>query len=286
MKLLVSGLNGFTGRHLAPMARAEGWQVVGLDCDLNDAKALQAAIDTVAADAVLHLAGISFTDHPDSSEIYRVNTVGTTMLLQALVCTPKRPAKVVLASSASVYGNSLATPIAESQPVAPVSHYAASKLAMESLARTYQDELVVVIARPFNYTGPGQNSKFLVPKLVEHFAQQRAAINLGNLDVRREVNDVRFACEAYLGLLRAGQAGQTYNICTGLSYSVADLLRALSDMTGQQIEVTVDPAFMRRNEVHELYGDPTQLRLAVGHLRTYKLEDTLQWMLEDAKAGG
>lgn len=284
MKLLVTGLTGFTGRHLAPMASADGWQVHGLGCNLNDADAVQVAVDAHAADAVLHLAGISFTAHPDSTEIYRANTVGSTTLLQALARTPKKPHKVVLASSASVYGNSDTVPIAENQPPAPMSHYAASKLAMEHLARVYMDRLPLVIARPFNYTGPGQSKHFLVPKLVEHFAQKRPTIALGNLHVRREINDVRYVCQAYLKLIEASQSGQTYNICTGLSFSVQDLLEALTAITDHQIEVTIDSNFVRQGELHELYGDPTRLQHAVGHLSGYCLQDTLRWMLTDAQA--
>ena len=284
MKLLVTGLAGFTGQHLAPMASAAGWQVIGLECDITDAQAVQEAVDSHGVDAVLHLAGISFTAHPDSTEIYRVNTVGTTTLLNALANSPKRPSKVVLASSASIYGNSDTVPITESQPPAPTSHYGASKLAMEHLARTYTDRLPVVIVRPFNYTGPGQGSRFLVPKLAEHFAQKRPAIALGNLHVRREINDVRFVCEAYLQLLEAGQAGQTYNICTGVSYSVQDLLQAMTQITGHEIEVTVDPAFVRRDELHELYGDPTRLGQTVGPLTAYRLQDTLHSVLASVQA--
>jgi GDP-6-deoxy-D-talose 4-dehydrogenase len=284
MKLLVTGLLGLTGHHLVPMATAAGWQVVGLDGDINDGQAMQDAIDSHAADALLHLAGVSFTAHPDSTEIYRVNTVGTTTLLQALVRTPKPPARVVLASSASIYGHSDTTPIAETQPPAPVSHYAASKLAMEHMARTYLDRLPVVIARPFNYTGPGQGTRFLVPKLVEHFSQKRPTIALGNLHIRREINDVRFVCEAYLRLIEAGEVGQAYNICTGASYCVQDLLHLLTQMTGHPIEVTIDPAFVRRDEPHELRGDPTRLQRVVGPLTDYSVQDTLQWMLDESQA--
>lgn len=282
MKLLVTGLSGFTGRHVAPVAQAAGWQVAGLDCDLNDARAVQETVDSESPDAVLHLAGISFTAHPDSAEIYRVNTVGTTALLQALVNTSKRPTKVVLASTATVYGNSEITPIVETQPPAPVNHYAASKLAMEYLAHSFDKRLPVVIARPFNYTGPGQGARFLVPKLIDHFMRRAPAVALGNLHVRREINDVRLVCQAYLGLIEKGVAGQTYNICTGVSYAVHDLLQALTALTGHHLEVTVDPAFVRHDELHELYGDPTRLTLALGRLKSYTLQETLQWMLGEA----
>lgn len=282
MRLLVTGLSGFTGRHLAQAAAAEHWDVVGLNSDLNDAQAVADEVEGLAPDAVVHLAAISFVGHGQASELYQVNTIGTTHLLAALSRLPRSPRAVLVASSANVYGNSEITPIVETQPPAPVNHYAASKLAMEHLARTYHRRLPVMIARPFNYTGPGQASQFLVPKLVEHFVAKRPTIALGNLHVRREINDVRLVCQAYLRLLSSGKPGQTYNVCTGQSYALHDLLEVLQTLTGHAISTEVDQAFVRQDEVHELYGDPTRLTLAIGPLTQYSLKDTLTWMLEAA----
>ena len=282
MKLLVTGLAGFTGTHLGPEAKRAGWQVLGLDSDLNDLDALTAEVSQKAPDAVVHLAAISHVAHPDTAQIYRVNTVGTTNLLDALAGLATPPMKVLLASSANVYGNSEVVPIVETQMPAPVNHYAVSKLAMELMARTFQDRLPIVTVRPFNYIGPGQSPRFLVPKLVDHFVQKRPVVRLGNLDVRREFNDVRMVCQAYLRLIEAGVAGQTYNVCTGQSYSIGQLLDTLRAITGHGIGVTVEPALVRQQEVYELYGDPARLILATGTLTTYTLHDTLQWMVRQA----
>src|SRR5690606_29793103 len=139
---------------------------------------------------------------------------------------PQRPRSVLLASSANVYGNTECSPIAETQPPAPVNHYAMSKLAMEHMARTYADRLPLFFTRPFNYTGPGQDASFVIPKLVTHFARRAPAVELGNLDVEREFNDVRFVCEAYLSLLQKAVPGEVYNICTGAPLT----LRAVIDL--------------------------------------------------------
>jgi nucleoside-diphosphate-sugar epimerase len=182
-----------------------------------------------------------------------------------------------------VYGNSDAPPITEDQPPAPVNHYAMSKLAMEHMARTYLDRLPVVFTRPFNYTGPGQAPNFLIPKLVSHFARRAPAIELGNLHVEREFNDVRMVCDAYLGLLAHGVPGEVYNVCSGQPYTLQTVLDELTNITGHALDVHVNPAFVRANEVHRLCGDPAKLLACVGPLRQPTLRETLQTMLQACK---
>lgn len=280
MNILLTGANGFTGRHFAVQARAAGHAVVSLEADLRDATAISAAVDTADFDAVVHLAAISFVGHADNTAFYGVNVVGTTNLLQALAGKPEKPRCVLVASSANVYGNCDASPIAETQTAAPVNHYAASKLAMEHMARTYGDRLPIVITRPFNYTGPGQASQFLIPKLVSHFATKAPRIELGNVDVEREFNDIRLVCEAYLRLLERGVPGQTYNVCTGQPYTLKHVVATLEKLTGHHMDVHVNPAFVRANEVHRLSGDASKLLACVGPLPSLALTDTLRWMLD------
>jgi GDP-6-deoxy-D-talose 4-dehydrogenase len=280
MKILLTGSAGFTGHHLALSAQAAGHQVLPLQADLTDKAAVAAEVRQAAPDAVVHLAAISFVGHADDSDFYRVNVIGTMNLLAALAALPQPPAKVLLASSANIYGNCDASPITEDQPPAPVNHYAASKLAMEHMARTFADRLPIVITRPFNYTGAGQGGQFLIPKLVEHFARKAPRIELGNLHVEREFNDVRMVCSAYMALLTHGQAGQAYNVCTGQTYTLQNVLDRLTAITGHTLDVQVNPAFVRANEVHRLCGNPAQLLACTGASPGYALSDTLQWMLE------
>jgi nucleoside-diphosphate-sugar epimerase len=228
---------------------------------------------------VVHLAAISFVGHADNAAFYAVNVIGTTNLLQALVAKDRAPQCVLIASSANIYGNCDASPIAETQPPVPVNHYAASKLAMEHMARTFADRLPIVITRPFNYTGHGQGVNFVIPKLVDHFARRAPQVELGNLGVEREFNDVRFVADAYLGLLKHGKRGEDYNICTGKPYTLQHVIDTLSVLTGHVLEVHVNPAFVRANEVHRLYGSPEKLIDCVGPLANTQLVDTLQWML-------
>jgi nucleoside-diphosphate-sugar epimerase len=286
MKILLTGGAGFTGLFFRSAAEAAGHHVVSLQADLTDKAAVAAEVLQAAPDAVVHLAAISFVGHADDTAFYGVNVVGTMNLLSALAALPIAPAKVLLASSANVYGNCDASPITEDQPPAPVNHYAMSKLAMEHMARTYLDRLPVVFTRPFNYTGPGQAPNFLIPKLASHFAGRAPAIELGNLHVEREFNDVRMVCDAYLGLLAHGVPGEVYNVCSGQPYTLQTVLDELTNITGHQLDVRVNPAFVRANEVHRLCGDPAKLLACVGPLRQLTLRETLLAMLANADAGG
>ncbi len=279
MKILLTGAAGFTGLFFKSAAEAAGHQVVALQADLTDRAAVAAEVLQAAPDAVVHLAAISFVGHADDTAFYGVNVVGTMNLLAGLAALPVKPRKVLLASSANIYGNSDASPITESQPAAPVNHYAMSKLAMEHMAWTYLDRLPIVITRPFNYTGPGQAPQLLIPKLVSHFVRRAPAIELGNLHVEREFNDVRMVCDAYLALLGKGVAGEAYNVCSGQPYTLQHVIGLLSEITDHEMEVRVNPAFVRSNEVHRLCGSPDKLLACTGPLQVPTLEDTLRWML-------
>lgn len=283
MRILLTGAEGFTGRHFIEYASSKGHSVIALRSDLMEDEALRQEVLEVAPDAVVHLAAISFVGHADETAFYAVNVVGTTNLLDAVARLPAKPRRVLLASSANIYGNTEASPISETQQPAPVNHYAMSKLAMEYMARTFQGRLDLVIARPFNYTGPGQSPSFLIPKLALHFAQRARAIELGNLDVEREFNDVRMLCDAYLELLAHGEPGESYNICTGRPHTLRHILDTFMRMTGHTPRIEVNPAFVRANEVHRLCGNPAKLdALLARHgtiLEAPSLEDTLGRML-------
>lgn len=282
MKIGLTGADGFTGRHFARRAAASGHTVVPLVADLRDRDAVAAEVRAVAADAVVHLAAVAFVGHDDVRSFYDVNLFGTLNLLEALARLPAPPAHVLVASSANVYGNWGEAPLAEDRCPAPVNHYACSKLAMEHMARTFEGRLALTLVRPFNYTGPGQSPQFVIPKLVDHFRRRADVVRLGNLDVHREYNDVRFVCEAYLRLLQASPGGQTLNICTGRTWDLSGVIGLLQSLTGHSLRVEVDPALVRANEVHRLCGDPSRLRAALGDLAAPGLEETLGWMLQDA----
>ncbi len=290
-RVLLTGANGFTGVHLRAELEAAGYTVVGAvvgvpgggheaALDITSLDNCRSVMEAVRPDYLVHLAAISFVQHADAEAFYRVNVIGTLNLLQALVDAKVSPHRVLIASSANVYGNATAGVIAESQPPQPVNHYAASKLAMEHMVRTWSDRLPIVITRPFNYTGIGQERHFLVPKIVSHFVQRAPVIELGNLEVERDFSDVRTVARVYRGLLECDCAGQTVNVCSGRPYSLRNILAMMEDICGYQIEVQVNPAFVRQSEVKTLVGSPDRLRALVGEIDVIPLEQTLRWMAQ------
>lgn len=280
MRLLLTGAEGFTGRHLTLAAQAAGYEVVGLKADLTDEPAVIAEVAKVSPTHVVHLAAISAVTHADEEAFYRVNLFGTLNLLKALTALAALPQKVLLVSSANVYGNQEGVAIAETVCPKPVNHYAMSKLAMEHMAATFADRLSMVITRPFNYTGVGHDLRFVIPKIVDHCVRRAPIIELGNLDVYREYNDVREVCDAYLKLLEAGVAGEVYNVCSGRALSLREVLAMMTNITGWNPEVRVSPEFVRANEIFKLAGNPGKLRQAIGRSDGYAIQKTLSWMLE------
>lgn len=287
MRILLTGADGFTGRPFSEHASAFGHEVVALRSDLADQAGLCKEVLEAAPDAVVHLAAISFVGHEHEEAFYAVNVVGTTNLLDAVLQSPRRPERVLLASSANIYGNSEQSPLLETHQPAPVNHYAMSKVAMEYMARTYADRLDLIITRPFNYTGPGQDANFLIPKLAMHFAARAPVVELGNLDVEREFNDIRMVCDAYLHLLKHGEPGETYNVCSGQPYTLKHIIETFIDLTGHRIEVKVNQTFVRPNEVHRLNGSAAKLQATLDKhgvkLVNPALRDTLQSMLRAAE---
>ncbi|HDR9162645.1 TPA: GDP-mannose 4,6-dehydratase [Burkholderia vietnamiensis] len=298
-RAFVTGVTGFTGRYMAQRLAAAGYDVWGtvapgtvrpddpafanctlLPVDLLDADAMRAAVADARPDAVVHLAARAHVARDEPSQTYAVNIVGTRNLLAALASLDRRPSAVLLASSANIYGNSTAGVIDETVAPAPANDYAVSKLAMEYAAKLWADRLPIVIARPFNYTGVGQDDAYLLPKLVSHYASRAPRISLGNLDVSRDFSDVRDVTAAYLKLLEAAPAGETFNVCSERAYSLKEVLAMLSRIAGYVIDVTIDPRFVRHNEVKRLSGSRDKLRRAVGELPVTPLDDTLRWMMD------
>ena len=245
--------------------------------DIASLDACRRVIEQVRPDYLVHLAGVSFVEHAAAVEFYRVNVIGTLNLLQALADVELTPRQVLIASSANVYGNAAGS-LDESQPPQPVNHYAASKLAMEHLVKTWCERLPIVIARPFNYTGVGQDDRFLAPKIVAHFKARAASIELGNLDIERDFSDVRMVARAYRRLLQTDCAGETVNICSAQPYSLRSIVETMEEIAGYRIAVRVNPAFVRASDVKSLVGSAEKLRARIGDLQVIPLRETLLWM--------
>lgn len=292
--VLITGASGFTGQHLAPMLQSRGYRVSGTghgDCtgvscepmDLTSAAQVKEVINRLQPDYVIHLAALSFVAHPTPEDFYRVNTLGTEHLLAALAEQEEPVKKVILASTSNVYGRHQVPVQSEDLCPSPVNHYGCSKLAMEHMAANWFSRLPILITRPFNYTGPGQLPHFLVPKMVKHLAEQAPQIELGNLNVARDISDVRDICQAYIALLESDGHSQTVNLCSGTGTHLKELMSILCDLAGYQIEINVNPAFVRANEIPSLRGDRTRLEQLAGPIPTRPLRDTLADMLAAAR---
>ena len=296
-RVLLTGAQGFTGAHLVPLLHADGWDVWAIDrqfsggihaippnqclqADLLDEAGLTAAVQRIAPQAVIHLAAIAFVGHGSADDFYRVNVMGTRHLLQALGALPTPPQCVLLASSANIYGNSHEGALPESTAPNPANDYAVSKLAMEHMARLWLPQLPLVMVRPFNYTGAGQSPQFLIPKIVDHAKRKAPLIELGNLDVDRDFSDVRDVAAAYVRLLDKAPAGQVFNVGSGRTHSLREVLAQVQAISGHAMEIRVNPAFVRANEVRTLRADTTALEAAIGEWRSHPLDDTLRWMLQ------
>ncbi|MFJ5189333.1 GDP-mannose 4,6-dehydratase [Pseudomonas fulva] len=289
-RALVTGINGFTGRYMAAELQANGYEVIGTgsqpsaapdyhQVDLADGPGLRALLAELQPDVIVHLAAIAFVGHGAADAFYQVNLIGTRNLLEAIAACGKTPECVLIASSANVYGNVSEGMLDEHTPPAPANDYAVSKLAMEYMAKLWRDRLPIVITRPFNYTGVGQAENFLLPKIVSHFQRKAPAIELGNLDVWRDFSDVRAVVRAYRGLIEARAVGQTVNVSSGITHSLREVIAKCSAITGHTLDVQVNPAFVRANEVKTLCGDNARLRALVPGWETPDLDETLGWML-------
>lgn len=295
-RALITGLNGFTGAYLAERLQQAGYEVFGtvfgdvepseqqFHIDLCDLAAVRAVVQQVQPEIVAHLAAITFVAHDNADDIYRINVVGTRNLLSALAQLETVPRCVLVASSANIYGNATQGVIAEEVVAQPANDYAVSKLAMEHVARLWMDKLPIVITRPFNYTGVGQAEQFLLPKIISHFKRKASVIELGNLDVERDFSDVRSIVAAYHALLERAPSGETFNVCSGQAYSLQQIIAMVEELAGYRIQVRVNPAFVRANEVKRLLGNPDKLQRCIGALEQYSLRETLAWMLQDPVA--
>lgn len=288
-KVLITGADGFTGSYLSKLLSDSGYDVIGtsfsfdesgkyIQLDLSNKLAVDSIVDEVQPDYIVHLAGLSFVAHDCYQSFYDVNLFGTMNLLNSVADKCDNIKKIVIASSANVYGDvPEGQVLRESFPPLPVSHYGMSKLAMEYMSKQF-NALPIIITRPMNYTGPGQDVRFLVPKIVDHFVRGCDVIELGNLDVYRDFSDVRDVARYYLGLIESNCTTGVFNLCSGSLFSILDIVKLLENISGRSIEIRVNEMFVRDNEIKVLAGDPTLLNDSIGVRPLYGMKDTLEYM--------
>ena len=290
-RALITGMAGFTGHYLSKALTLAGYEVHGIGANqsqeanyhqlnLSDVAAMRSLVAQIQPTVVVHLAAIAFVGHADPEAFYQVNLIGTHHLLSVLAEMALNLECLLLVSSANIYGNSNAGVLHETQTPAPENDYAVSKLAMEHMAKLWLSKLPIVTVRPFNYTGVGQSEQFLLPKIMGHFKRKEKQIELGNLDVWRDFSDVRAVVAAYVGLIQSKPIGQVFNVCSGQATSLEQVLAVAEELAGYSIEVSVNPAFVRPNEVKTLIGSADRLKTVLPEWQTIPLRETLAWMFK------
>ncbi len=314
MKVLVTGADGFVGRHLVrrlveegdevaagcrpggpPVdwsVSAQGGPVAVLPLEITDRGSVERALAWGPA-AVVHLAAVASTREArrDPAGAWVVNAAGTAQLVAA--AARREPAAggplILVVSSGEVYGAGGPSPRVESDPLLPVSPYAASKVGAEAAALEAwrRTGLRVVIARPFPHTGPGQSTTYAVPAFAERLRAAKssgaATVPTGNLDPVRDFLHVRDVVEAYRLLLHRGVPGEAYNVARGEGVRVGELFRMLAGIIGTGAEPRPDPSLVRSDDIPYLVGDSTKLRRATGWAPAISVEQTLRELV-DAQA--
>ena len=315
MRILVTGADGFAGRYLLRHLLRNGNDLIGAvrhgsdgargwltDDEYQAVRWVGMELDEPASmkelfaspvDAVVHLAAIASGSEAreDPGHAWIINAAGTARLLEAAALARQAGTAdplMLVVSTGEVYGPGHGRR-SEDAPVVPVSPYAASKAGAELSAADVGQRtgLRIIIARPFQHTGPGQLDRYVVPAFARRLRRARAEgvtqIPVGNLTPVRDISDVRDVVAAYAALLQHGVPGQTYNVCRGEGVPLAELFRKLSALIGVRAEPVPDPALARAADIAHLVGDNTRLRAATGWSPSISLDQTLKDVV-DAQA--
>jgi GDP-4-dehydro-6-deoxy-D-mannose reductase len=300
----VTGARGFVARHLIPALRADGHRVTGLDLrpeappwleperyaalDLGDSTGVERAARAMAPDAVVHLAGQSSAaaSFREPEATFRQNLGSALGLLEGLRRAGARP-RVLLVGTSEVYGPQPSPePVGEDAPLNVVSPYGASKLAAETVGRTYARDfgLPVALIRPFSHTGPGQDARFALSSFARQIAEAERAgrpgsMKVGNLEVVRDYLDVRDVTTAYRVLLERAEAGAVYNIASGEGHRMRDLLDSLLARARVPMTVETDPERLRAQDLNFMVGGAVRLG-RLGWSRRHPVGEALEGLLE------
>jgi GDP-4-dehydro-6-deoxy-D-mannose reductase len=299
-KALVTGGCGFVGRHLVSLLEHRGSRVAILaqkgsrqvgsaklyEADIRDRVAVGFAIEEFRPNDIYHLAAISSADLAwrFPRRTYDVNVFGTLNVLEAAFSLPSQP-RVLIVSTAQVYASSAAALI-ESSPLDPPNPYATSKLMSELLRVQYRPASgKIVVARPFNHTGPGQSSTFVLSSIARQFAEielgiRQPKLGLGNTHVKRDFTDVRDVVQAYCLLLEKGRPQEIYNVCSGRSWSVKQVIDEFASITGIGVAVESQAEKVRVGEVEEVCGSFAKIQTETGWQPAIRLVVTLKDLLK------
>ena len=295
-RVLITGASGFIGQFvLKEMLKNEDIDFFAIDTrkipnisiekqelvSLLDKEKLMEIIKRYKPNIIIHLAAIALVTHDNVGEIYNVNVQGTENLLEVTQEYCDKGTRVILASTAGVYGNQKVEKYKEDLPYNPANNYSYSKMITEYLGKRYKDDLEIVTIRPFNIIGVGQSENFLIPKLVEHFANRKEKLSVGNISSFRDYVDVEYCAEVIMELvLREKIDFDILNICSGIPTSGEMILQLLQEMTSFKPEIEISENFVRKNEVWRMIGDTTRLSKFMNGKKSQSVKDILLKMLD------
>ncbi|PNS09207.1 GDP-mannose 4,6-dehydratase [Solilutibacter silvestris] len=295
-RLLLTGATGFVGRLIqaAGMPGSE-WELFPLDgVDLRERQVLESVIASKGKlDGVLHLAAQSFVpkSFDDPQETFSTNIIGTLNLIEALRHTGFQ-GRFLYVSSGDVYGRveEADLPVRESRLPAPGNPYAVSKVAAEQCCLAWQRAygFDVVVARPFNHIGPGQDARFVIPSLARQVVaikegRQEPLITVGDIDVTRDFTDVRDIVAAYSALLHKGHTGRIYNVGSGRDRSVREMLSTMLEIEQVEAEIKVDASRLRPGEQRRVVADCTLIHEDTAWRPKIDIRRTLEDILNNSK---
>lgn len=313
MKVLITGITGFAGSHLADYCletKEKGLEVYGiirwrsrteniehlgdkvrlLECDLRDATSTRDVIDEVRPDYIFHLAAQSFvpTSWRAPTESLVTNVIGQLNIFEA-VRKINLKCRIQIACSSEEYGmvHDDELPITEDHPLRPLSPYGVSKVGQDMLGYQYfmSYKMDIVRTRAFNHTGPRRAPVFVVSDFAKQIADiekglRKPVLNVGNLESERDFSDVRDVARAYYLSLEKGKGGEVYNICSEKSWKIQDMLDQLLALTNVKIELKRDPSRLRPSDVPRLRGDCSKFKRDTGWAPSIPFERTLKDMLD------
>lgn len=299
--VVITGINGFVGKHLTRELVNYGYQVIGIGVDhdihleiselVTDyvlVDLVQSWPDLPGVDAIIHLAGLAAVgpsfDRPQ--DYLTINSSIVTNMCEYYLKQDKKP-RIVMVSSGAIYDPGQPMPISETSTVTFTSPYSVSKVLLENQAAYYLSRgIECVVMRPFNHIGPGQAPGFLVPDLAEKILSRANAsdpINVGNLTTKRDYTDVRDVATAYrlVATSEAKPQHLVYNVCSGVSHTGEEVLDIMSGaMNIEKPDCAVDQAFIRPNDIMDIRGDNTRLREEFGWETTYEFAQTIADFVE------
>jgi len=310
LRVLITGITGFAGSHLAEYCLARGdvevfgtarWrsrmdnvqhfldQITLIDCDLKDSVAVRHCLTEVRPDYIFHLAAQSFvpTSWKAPVETMTTNVVGQINIFEGMR-ELKLDSRVQLACSSEEYGMVYEDeiPIKETNPLRPLSPYGVSKVAQDLLGYQYHESygLFTVRTRGFNHTGPRRGDVFVSSNFSRQIAmiekgKQEPVVKVGNLDARRDFTDVRDMIRGYWIALENGEPGDVYNIGSGTDVTIRTMLDMLLELSSLDIEVRQDPDRMRPSDVEVLRADNSKFCNLTGWKPEIPLEKTLEDLL-------